>query len=60
VRGLRAPLSVAPAHAPSPPRALGAAAARVMPENRVGAVLVTDAEGHPLGVFTERDLMARA
>jgi len=34
-------------------------AAREMSRNHVGGVLVTDAQGRPCGIFTERDLMVR-
>ena len=34
-------------------------AARTMTEARVGALLVTDQESRPSGIFTERDLMTR-
>ena len=34
-------------------------AARAMAEHRVGALLVTDADGAAAGIFTERDLMIR-
>jgi CBS domain-containing protein len=34
-------------------------AAREMARNHVGALLVTDAQGRPCGIFTERDLMVR-
>lgn len=34
-------------------------AAREMTRNHVGALLVTDAQGRPCGIFTERDLMVR-
>ncbi len=34
-------------------------AARTMTEERVGAILVVAGDGAPLGIFTERDLMAR-
>jgi len=34
-------------------------AAREMARNRVGALLVTDAQERPCGIFTERDLMVR-
>jgi CBS domain-containing protein len=37
--------------------ALGAS--QLMAENRIGCVLVTDDQEHPLGIFTERDLMTR-
>jgi CBS domain-containing protein len=34
-------------------------AAREMAHNRVGALLITDAQERPCGIFTERDLMVR-
>ena len=34
-------------------------AARAMTEHRVGALLITDADGAAAGIFTERDLMTR-
>ena len=34
-------------------------AARAMQEAHVGAILVIDGDGNPIGVFTERDLMKR-
>ena len=34
-------------------------AARAMSRRKVGAVLVTTGDGHLIGIFTERDLMAR-
>jgi CBS domain-containing protein len=34
-------------------------AAREMAQNRVGALLITDAQERPCGIFTERDLMVR-
>lgn len=34
-------------------------AALAMSSNKVGCVLVTGAEDHPAGIFTERDLMTR-
>ena len=34
-------------------------AARTMTEEHVGAILVVAPDGAPLGIFTERDLMAR-
>ena len=34
-------------------------AARAMPEQHCGALLIVDAERRPLGIFTERDLMSR-
>lgn len=34
-------------------------AAKVMSEQRIGSVIVNDAEGHPVGIVTERDLVFR-
>lgn len=34
-------------------------AARSMAEHHVGAIMVTDMDGGPVGIFTERDLMLR-
>ena len=34
-------------------------AAKVMHENRIGCVLVAEADDAPVGIFTERDLMVR-
>lgn len=34
-------------------------AAKVMSEHRIGSVIVNDAEGHPVGIVTERDLVFR-
>ena len=34
-------------------------AARLMADNNVGCVLITDGRQRPLGIFTERDLMSR-
>ncbi len=34
-------------------------AAQAMTANKCGCVLITDKEGHPEGIFTERDLMTR-
>jgi CBS domain-containing protein len=42
-----------------PPDALVKDACRCMEERRVGAVLVTDAERHLLGIFTGRDAVCR-
>jgi CBS domain-containing protein len=42
-----------------PPHSTVLAAARVMTDYQVGAVLVVDEEGRALGIFTERDLMTR-
>ena len=41
------------------PAATAFEAAVAMDEARVGCVLVVDGKGAPLGIFTERDLMAR-
>jgi CBS domain-containing protein len=48
----RAPLQLAP-------NTTVLEAARAMTESHVGAVLVVDDWGKPLGIFTERDLMTR-
>ncbi|TAJ17029.1 MAG: CBS domain-containing protein [Planctomycetota bacterium] len=42
-----------------PPHTTALAASRAMTDFQVGAVLVVDADGTPLGIFTERDLMTR-
>lgn len=42
-----------------PPRTSVFDACVHMRDSRVGAVLISDGEGLPLGVFTERDLMTR-
>ena len=34
-------------------------AVRMMTDHRIGCVLVTDGDGRPVGIFTERDLMTR-
>lgn len=35
------------------------AACRLMADNRIGAVLVVDRQGHTLGIFTERDALTK-
>jgi len=42
-----------------PPAASALEAARAMTDHQVGAVLVCSPDDRPLGIFTERDLMAR-
>jgi CBS domain-containing protein len=42
-----------------PPSATVRQAARLMRDHRIGAILVTDAEGRLLGIFTGRDAVAR-
>ena len=42
-----------------PASATALEAARKMAQDRVGALLIADEDGSPLGVFTERDLMTR-
>lgn len=42
-----------------PPHTTALAAARAMTDFQVGAVLVVDEDGKPIGIFTERDLMTR-
>lgn len=42
-----------------PPSATVFEASKLMVKEHVGAVLVVDEEGHPCGMFTERDLMSR-
>lgn len=34
-------------------------AAMLMNDHRIGAVMVTDAQGHAVGIFTERDVLTR-
>jgi CBS domain-containing protein len=42
-----------------PPHTTVLAAARVMTDYQVGAVLIVGEDGKPLGIFTERDVMTR-
>lgn len=41
------------------PAATAAEAARAMADHHVGAVLIANGDGQPLGIFTERDLMKK-
>ena len=46
-------------HVTLPADATALHSARVMSDHQVGAVLIVDGDGAPLGIFTERDLMVR-
>ena len=41
------------------PEATTMEAAQAMADRRIGSIVVTDDDGRPLGIFTERDLMVR-